>query len=1063
MNKLYRSLLLTGIVAVGLAGCGDDVTVVDPPAPPPPPDPIVRAVEVTPDNVTVSPGQTIQMTASVTADPGASPTVTWSSSDATRATVDNSGLVTIPAAAPSGPVAIRATATANGSTASDAATLNVVGTTVTGVQVTPAAATINVGQSVDLESSVQGTGNPSQAVTWSTLDGTIVTVDQNGVVTGIAAGTANVKACSQADATKCGLSSIVVVAPTPATVEIQSVTFTNGAGNEVPVVLTNVFGQIQIQINVDNGDRQLDRIDALIGGVVVASQSFAQAAPQAAAPSLAPRVVSLSTNTMQVRKNGNVFVPVIFNGNNQITANLYVVGNPTPLASNAVPVVMNNTDAIIQPGTNSVTTFQPTPGVGSSITGPTTTAGSTWYGNVATVDISTHFIAFQKTLPSAYTFGSVGCGTDAAPTIVGTPTTGIVLTGVLPCAAAEGVVTPAAAPGATSYAPATSGPDGTGLVAPAAWSTVGSAFTVNSDQRWNLITPSLTALAQFNVDNVGPVTLVDNGAVSVGPAVAFNDLADQQWINDAYAFAQDISSSDAGVGVALLEAHDYDSGGLACTGTVVTTGADYNETVTSVATDGEQICAYSEDLLGNVGTSGPSNYFGVDKGVPLARLLGSTAATPAPVGTPYAGSTTANTQIYSIASPPVATDVFGVEGLDTRAGFDQGATFLTGFPAAMTLTGFNALGTVTCDLGPTTGYAFVDPAALLTILSDTYVRSIEVPILCAGGGMTMPAYVDFSANVTDRAGNTSSSFAYNFAADHLALPNITGLGFTPGFYTPGAPAAFGFSANDDLEVIDATAAVTQVVDQSSGGTALRYGVGSLTALGTRWDNVITNVVNGANASIPYFLFRVDEMCTAAATPYASCPDPTIAPYNPLLAPYITTSQLKLAAGADTADYTAGAAALPTVVSADVADVAGQLSGTPISAPMLATQFNPSTGLFRGVWDAADLIAWSGVNSGPGTAIATHVASTSIVVPFFDGVELWRLNNAAEWVHCGAFPAPTLTDNGNHRFWTYTLVIPTASAHPCVDTAGGSFVGALPIGNYRAMGVKAGAGLFTPDF
>ena len=63
MNRFYRSLLWTGIVAAGLAGCGDDVTVVDPPPPPPPPAPTIQSVTVAPDGVQVSPGQTIQMTA----------------------------------------------------------------------------------------------------------------------------------------------------------------------------------------------------------------------------------------------------------------------------------------------------------------------------------------------------------------------------------------------------------------------------------------------------------------------------------------------------------------------------------------------------------------------------------------------------------------------------------------------------------------------------------------------------------------------------------------------------------------------------------------------------------------------------------------------------------------------------------------------------------------------------------------------------------------------------------------------------------------------------------------
>jgi hypothetical protein len=127
MNKLYRSLLVTGIVAAGLAGCGDDVTITEPPPPPPPPPPSITNVTVAPNNVQVAPGQDIQMTAAVTSDAGCNPTVTWGVSDATRASVSPSGLVSILATAQPGAVAIRATATcaAGGGTGSGAATLNV--------------------------------------------------------------------------------------------------------------------------------------------------------------------------------------------------------------------------------------------------------------------------------------------------------------------------------------------------------------------------------------------------------------------------------------------------------------------------------------------------------------------------------------------------------------------------------------------------------------------------------------------------------------------------------------------------------------------------------------------------------------------------------------------------------------------------------------------------------------------------------------------------------------------------------------------------------------------------
>lgn len=1070
MNKFFRSMLLTGIVAVGLAGCGDDVTIVDPPPPPPPPPPPtpqVRAVEVTPDNITVAPGQTIQMTASVTADSGATPTITWSTSDATKATVSTTGLVSVLATATSGPVAIRATAAANGSSASDAATLNVVGTTVTAVSITPATATVNAGtslsppQSIQLAANVTGTNGPAQTVTWSSLDATIATVSATGLVTAnntATPGNVVIRACSTVNTAICGTMALTVTVPQPATVQIQSVTFTNGAGNQVPVVLTAVGGQIEIGLNVEPGDRNITRVDALIGGQVVATQTFTSAGPAAAAPEAAPTLVILSTNTRQLRQSGGIFVPVVFNGNSAITANLYVAGSSTPIASNAVPVVMTNPDALVRTSTATLAQTTATPSAVSL------NDGNTYYKG--TQDVSGfHYAAFGKAVPATVTMaGSVCLLTENLVPGAASATGGIALAGRYGCGVAGVTNTGAAVEGgnavtgvgAVAYAAGALGPDGTALVAPGGISSVGSAFQLNGESRWNLITPAVGP-------NPGPAWIDNKGpAVTIGN-VAFNDSFDQPWVNAAYAFAQDMTALDGagtvGVGVSAAAYPRARQFTTACVAPNLPTqtGADFTETLTSNVTDGKRICTYAEDLLGNASSTGASNYFGVDFVAPAVRFMSSTAATPAPVLTASTVSATANTTIYSIAAsagPPVTVGAppahaFGIEALDTRSGFHQGAFLGTCgvapgcYPAAYTFTRLTAAGTANATI-VAGGYG------LATLLSDTYVRGAELEILGAGvaaTGLGGVGYYNWSGNATDRAGNTSTTIARNFAADHLLVPNITGLGFASAFYTPGAAAPFGFSANDDLEVIDATVAVTMNIPTGA-GTALRYPFGSLSPLGTRWDATITNVVNGAAASIGYFLFRVDEMCTAAATPYAACPAPAGAPY-------ITTSKPPVVVG-DTATTNlqynnAGGnnlGKLPTSVSANVNDVAGQPAAAPIAAPMLPSQFSPAVGINQ-QWAAADLIAWSGSTTAvAGSIVATHVASTSIVVPYFDSASLWGLVGT-EWVFCSTYPAPVLTDNGSHRFWTYTVAVPGA-ATPCAGVA-----------TFRVMGTKAGAGLFGP--
>lgn len=117
MNKLYRSLV-AGLAVIGLVGCGDDVTVVDPPVPPQP-IPVIT-VTVAPNGVTIPVGGTVQLAAAVSGATGA--TVAWSTSSAAVATVSATGLVTGVSA---GSVGITATATANGVSGAGSATITV--------------------------------------------------------------------------------------------------------------------------------------------------------------------------------------------------------------------------------------------------------------------------------------------------------------------------------------------------------------------------------------------------------------------------------------------------------------------------------------------------------------------------------------------------------------------------------------------------------------------------------------------------------------------------------------------------------------------------------------------------------------------------------------------------------------------------------------------------------------------------------------------------------------------------------------------------------------------------
>ena len=177
------------------------------------PDPAVTGVSVSPATATVVVASTRQLTATVEAVGGAAETVTWVSSAEGVATVSSTGLVT--AVAP-GSATITATSTVTPSQ-SGSSVITVEAATVdpdpvvTGVSVDPASATVVVGATEQLTATVEAVDGASEDVTWSTSDADVATVDGDGLVTAISAGTAIITATSDFDDTVSGSAEITVV------------------------------------------------------------------------------------------------------------------------------------------------------------------------------------------------------------------------------------------------------------------------------------------------------------------------------------------------------------------------------------------------------------------------------------------------------------------------------------------------------------------------------------------------------------------------------------------------------------------------------------------------------------------------------------------------------------------------------------------------------------------------------------------------------------------------------------------------------------------------------------
>ena len=149
--------------------------------------------------------------------------VTYSSSNASVATVSNSGLVTGVA---QGNATITAYAVKDAQGGKVSATINITVTpiAVTGVSLDQSTASVKVGKTITLVASITPANATNKNVTWTSSSTAIATVNNNGVVSGVAAGTANITVTT-ADGNKTATCAVTVTASSGE--EEYSITYTD--------------------------------------------------------------------------------------------------------------------------------------------------------------------------------------------------------------------------------------------------------------------------------------------------------------------------------------------------------------------------------------------------------------------------------------------------------------------------------------------------------------------------------------------------------------------------------------------------------------------------------------------------------------------------------------------------------------------------------------------------------------------------------------------------------------------------------------------------------------------
>ena len=197
------------------------------------PVPVV-AVRLSPMSRDLTVGETAQLTAEPLDAQGAvlsGRSVAWSSSRPNVASVSAGGVVT---ALSAGSAVI--TATIEGK--SSVAAITVSPAPVASVAVSPSAATLVVGQTVELEAQPRdGSGQPlsGRAVAWSSNRSEVATVSSTGVVAAVSPGTATITASSEG---RSGTATIVVEAPSVNRVELTPATTTVNVGGAFRLTAT---------------------------------------------------------------------------------------------------------------------------------------------------------------------------------------------------------------------------------------------------------------------------------------------------------------------------------------------------------------------------------------------------------------------------------------------------------------------------------------------------------------------------------------------------------------------------------------------------------------------------------------------------------------------------------------------------------------------------------------------------------------------------------------------------------------------------------------------------------
>lgn len=787
MQKYSRSLLALGMLA-GLAACGDDVSVTEPPRP----TPAVTGISVSPPSATLSVGSTAQLSAVVTTnDASVATTVTWASSNTAVATVSATGLVTAVAL---GSATITATSTANASFRAGAQiTVSPLDRGVRSVRVSPDNAIVPTGSTLQLVANVDANSGVARTVTWSTSNAAVATVSTTGLVTGVSQGAATITARSTVDTTVTGAAAITVRNPVPATISIASVTF---GTLQTPVNVNNVFGQFEVTLNVDPGDQGITKVEVLIDGAVACFQNFSVSQSQELALSHVFANVQAAPVTCSINSalfDATTGAASYFNGVRKLSARA-ITSAGTQVVTPSQDLTFNNVSGVVLTVTQnngSDPAVGVNPATGLSWIGGSITVNAVGVSYVQGVSIGTVTIDNGNT-----TDGLFFLGKTVAQTITLTATTNGGSTGSKTYSE-TGTWSSTDSDAGNYMTASTINISGVPAVlgeAPVVFGTVLSNSTTGPTTTLNFPTNALgnatiPPLAIVRVDNTSPGVTSANGVAQTAITLA----AAQIWFNATSSFALLATSSNT-VGAPALSVLNANTPGVdieegvdvislevwvtaagvalpaltsACdlTGlSLVTTGSQLAATTVSTAFGARLVF---KDALGNRTCIDLPTTFGADFTAPtgtLSTLPGSDIGYNA-VGLLPNFAVTASDNASGFDATPLLVNMqrLGATSATTGCVINSNATCTGGSTAEQPLT-FSATGGTGVDGYYTTSITLVDQAGNQTILATGHRYLLDVVAPAFSGGISLPALI---------AGATTNTFTAS-VTDNLDLGSIWG-------------------------------------------------------------------------------------------------------------------------------------------------------------------------------------------------------------------------------------------------------------------------------------------------